>query len=186
MRAQSKLAVKFIRANMMLSAFKTIIGYLITMLEKNTGIKLSRNSISGIYNYLKIDENLTTSGQPTKEQFFLIRDQGYKIIINLAPDNSENSLQDESLLLEKLGLTYIHIPVDFKKPSEKDFQKFVESLDDLNLNETWIHCAANMRVSAFIYRYRCEVLNEEREVARKDLRKIWEPVGVWKKFVSKT
>ncbi len=83
-------------------------------------------------------------------------------------------------------MAYIHIPVDFKNPSEKDFDRFSDLLGGLNWDDTWIHCAANMRVSAFIYRYRCEVLNEDREEAKKDLKKIWEPIGVWKKFISKT
>lgn len=169
-----------------MNTLKTVIGFLLTLIEKHTPLKLSQNSIDGIYNYLKVGQNITTSGQPTEEQFLLIRDKGYKTIINLAPRNTENSLPDEALLLSRLGLTYIHIPVNFKKPSDEDFETFSDSLNRLNLNETWIHCAANMRVSAFVYRYRCDVLHEDRNAAKNDLSKIWEPIGVWKKFISKT
>lgn len=170
----------------MLNTIKTVIGYLLTLIEKSTHFTLSKNSISGIYNYLKIRDTLTTSGQPTEKQFLLIRDSGYKAVINLAPDNSENSLSDEGLLLKNLGIDYVHIPVDFKKPSQNNFDEFSATLGRLNLNDTWIHCAANMRVSAFIYKYRCEVLFENPKEAKKDLEKIWVPIGVWKEFISRT
>jgi len=52
--------------------------------------------------------------------------------------------------------------------------------------KTWVHCAANMRVSAFMYKYRCEILNENAVKAKVDLEKIWEPFGAWKNFISKT
>lgn len=153
------------------------------MLEKYTPIKLSHNSLDGIFNYHLVDGRISTSGQPTEEQFLLIKDAGYKTIINLAPHNTENSLPDEAGVLRDLGLEYVHIPVDFKAPTTADFDKFVESIGASKLDKTWIHCAANMRVSAFVFRYRCDVLNQDVEEARKDLAKIWKPIGAWKKFV---
>lgn len=169
-----------------MNTLKTIIGFLVTLVEKFTPLKLSKNTIEGIYNYLKVSEGLTTSGQPSEEQFLLIRDAGYKTVINLAPHDVENSLSNQARLLSDLGLSYIHIPVDFKNPTSEDFQKFVESISSSNLDEVWIHCAANMRVSAFVYKYRCEVLDEKPEEALADLSKIWQPYGVWKKFIGRT
>ena len=49
----------------------------------------------------------------------------------------------------------------------------------------WVHCAANMRVSAFMYRYRRDVLGQDPKVLEGDLHRIWEPFGVWKAFVSR-
>ncbi len=74
----------------MFTTLRTVIGYLATLVEKYTNLKTSKNSITRIYNYLEVGENLVTSGQPTEEQFVLIRDRGYKTVINLAPENSEN------------------------------------------------------------------------------------------------
>ena len=37
----------------------------------------------------------------------------------------------------------------------------------------WVHCAANARVAAFMYRYRATVLGEQKDVIRKDLEAIW-------------
>ncbi|MDC0948693.1 phosphatase, partial [Gammaproteobacteria bacterium] len=47
------------------------------MITKHTPFDLSRNTLEGIYNYLIISETIATSGQPTEEQFSLIKDEGY-------------------------------------------------------------------------------------------------------------
>ena len=93
--------------------------------------------------------------------------------------------EDEAGVAAGLGLEYIHIPVDFKNPTEGDFSRFTEAMAYMGGREVWVHCAANMRVSAFIYRYRREILGVDKDVAQEDLRKIWEPFGVWKSFVNR-
>ena len=167
------------------NTLKTIVGFFGTLLSKYTPLKLSKNTLEGIYNYHAISSTLTTSGQPSEEQFLLIRDAGYSSVINLAPHSAENSLTDEALLIKQLGLKYTHIPVDFKNPTDEDFEKFVTSIRESESEKTWIHCAANMRVSAFIYKYRLEVLKYDATQAEADLAKIWEPFGVWKQFIKK-
>jgi hypothetical protein len=49
----------------------------------------------------------------------------------------------------------------------------------------WVHCAANMRVSAFIFRYRTAILGENRQTAKDDLFKIWRPNKIWRQFIDK-
>jgi protein tyrosine phosphatase (PTP) superfamily phosphohydrolase (DUF442 family) len=164
--------------------FKTLLGFFITMIEKYTPLKLSKETLEGIYNRLPISNLVTTSGQPTETQFRLIKEAGYQSVINLAPHNAENALADENALLAELGLPYTHIPVDFSHPTESDFQQFVEAMGNVPSQKVWVHCAANMRVSAFMYRYRCEILKEDKHSATKDLHQIWQPFGVWKKFIS--
>jgi hypothetical protein len=60
----------------------------------------------------------------------------------------------------------------------------VETMNGLAGSDVWVHCAANMRVSAFVYRYRREILAESDAAALKDLHRVWEPFGVWKSFVD--
>ncbi|MGB5325450.1 MAG: protein tyrosine phosphatase family protein [Pseudomonadales bacterium] len=165
------------------NTLKTVFGYLLTLLRGGFPATLQRKNLRGIYNYLPLSETLATSGQPTEKQFARIIDAGYKTIVNLAPANAENALADEAALLESLGARYIHIPVDFNKPTEQDFQRFVASIERHSGEKLWVHCAANMRVSAFLYRYRCEINGEDPFLAARDLDKIWTPFGVWKKFI---
>ena len=75
------------------SVIKTVWGFLLTVVEKYTELKLKCDSINETFNYLQIHENLATSGQPTKKQFSLIAEAGYRVVINLAPASVlENSL----------------------------------------------------------------------------------------------
>ena len=83
-----------------------------------------------------------------------------------------------------LGLRYIHIPVDFKNPTEADFKRFQEAIDEVGDAPVHIHCAANYRVSAFLYRYRRAVLGWTEEEARPDLDAIWAPDSVWEAFLT--
>ena len=167
------------------STTKTLLGFVRAFFSRRVPFLKQSESLDGIYNYLLIDDLFATSGQPSERQFELIKDAGYETVINLAPSSIiENSVVDESNLLTRLNLRYIHIPVDFKRPTEEDFQAFVEVLDKFASRKIWIHCAANMRVSAFVYRYRRQVLGESGATALDDLHRIWEPVGVWKTFVE--
>jgi protein tyrosine phosphatase (PTP) superfamily phosphohydrolase (DUF442 family) len=113
----------------------------------------------------------------------MIKTAGFNAVVNLAPHSAENALDNEAQIVADLGLEYIHIPVDFRNPTVDDFARFVAAMNGLAGNEVWVHCAANMRVSAFVYRYRREILGEDDGVALNDLHKVWEPFGVWKSFV---
>lgn len=168
------------------STLKTLRGFVRSVLERHTPLQPVGDSIVDIYNYVKIDERIATSGQPNERQFHLIREAGYGAVINLAPSSVlENSVAEEGAILENLGIEYVHIPIDFMNPTEDDFTKFVHSLDEFSDKKVWVHCAANARVSAFVYRYRCSVLGDAAADAGADLRKIWEPFGVWKKFIAR-
>lgn len=74
-----------------------------------------------IDNFRAIDATLTTSGQPTEDQLRAVADEGYEVVINLALHNHPRySLPDEAGLVESLGMTYIHIPVQFEAPGEAE------------------------------------------------------------------
>lgn len=169
---------------MTINTIKTVFGFCVSLLRKYRFIKRTNGGIDGIYNYHLISNNVATSGQPTAAQFSLIKEAGYSVVINLAPHNAENSLANEASLLRELCLHYIHIPVDFKSPEKRDFEKFVTAMNDSLASKVWVHCAANMRVSAFMYKYRCEVLNEHPQKVQLDLKQIWEPFGVWREFIK--
>ena len=48
----------------------------------------------------------------------------------------------------------------------------------------FVHCAANLRVSAFIYLYRQIKQNWSEEEAKIDLEKIWTPNKIWTQFIE--
>jgi len=169
----------------MLNTVKTSLGFFVAVIEKYTPLSFRGEGLEHTYNFLKISDDLTTSGQPTEQQIRLMKEAGYQTVINLAPRSVlENSLQTERALLASLEMAYIHIPVDFRNPTQGNFDQFVSSMQAHSGDKVWVHCAANARVSAFVYKYRCLVLGENKQVAEVDLKKIWEPWGVWKAFIT--
>ncbi len=164
---------------------KTVLGYVLTRIEKFAGFSLKGSQLEAIFNYLPINSQLATSGQPTKNQFKSIQRAGYTNIINLAPTNAKNTLRNEAALVADLGMDYINIPVDFSNPTEQDFAQFLSQLKSHSNKKIWVHCAANMRVSCFIFKYRTAILDENLSDAEADLKKIWQPNKTWQNFIDK-
>jgi len=77
-----------------------------------------------IYNWQRLDDRITTSGQPTEQQLADIQGLGVRHIINLGLHTHEKALPDEAASVGRLGMTYIHIPVNFQNPTDEDFAKF--------------------------------------------------------------
>ena len=78
----------------------------------------------GIYNWRRLDDRITTS-----EQLAEIQGLGVKHVVNLALHTHEKALPDEAASVSRLGMEYIHIPVDFQNPTEQDFQQFCAVMD---------------------------------------------------------
>ncbi len=169
----------------MSNTIKTIVGFVKSWVSRRVPIGSQNHSLTGIYNYVPIEDLFPTSGQPSEAELAEIGKAGFSTVINLAPSSVlENSVIDEEEILSAAGVNYVHLPVDFAAPSDEDFERFTNALDQVGNDKVWVHCAANMRVSAFVYRYRVTVLNQPEQEARRDLEKIWEPFGVWKGFIG--
>ncbi|HEX5319720.1 MAG TPA: protein tyrosine phosphatase family protein [Stellaceae bacterium] len=137
-----------------------------------------------IYNWLRLDDRITTSGQPTEPQLADIRALGVRHVVNLGLHSHEKALPDEAASLARLGMTYIHIPVDFANPTDGDFARFCAAMDELKDVPVHVHCIANYRVSAFFYRYRRDVLGMDAARARAEMEQIWRPKDVWAAFIK--
>src|SRR6202047_2067042 len=138
-----------------------------------------------IYNWRRLDDRITTSGQPTEPQLADIQALGVRHVINLGLHTHEKALPDEAASVSRLGMEYIHIPVDFQNPTEQDFQQFCAVMGLLKDAPVHVHCIANYRVSAFFYRYRRDVLGMDETQARAEMEAIWQPPGVWAAFVDR-
>lgn len=167
------------------STLVTSLGFMGTFLERWLPTSLRSAKIEDIFNYLPLSDTLATSGQPTELQLASIEKAGFRTVINLAPHGLENSLKNEAELITRLGMKYIHIPVDFKNPTDENFAAFCAVLKQVGNEKTFVHCAANMRVSAFMYRYRTQILKQDPSTAQTDLHKIWKPFEAWEDFIQK-
>ncbi len=138
---------------------------------------------SGIFMWRRIDERLTTSGQPAEAQLAEIGGLGVTHVVNLGLHTHEKALADEAGCVRALGLEYIHIPVDFDGPAEADFEQFRAVMRGLAGETIHVHCIANLRVAAFLYRYHREAGMPEAE-AREIMERVWRPGGAWAWFIG--
>jgi len=145
---------------------------------------MSHNCLENIYNYLKISDKIATAGQPSVEQFSHIKEAGYQVVINIALKDSSNALRNEQEIVEAEEMQYIHIPVIWENPTEDKLQKFIQVMKANVDKKVFVHCAANKRVSAFIYLYRRSQEGVNEEIAKKDLHQIWVPNKVWQQFIK--
>jgi protein tyrosine phosphatase (PTP) superfamily phosphohydrolase (DUF442 family) len=141
--------------------------------------------IEDIYNFLQLSSQIATAGQPTLQQYPTIATAGYQVVINLALKESANALENEDAIVTNLGLEYIHIPVLWETPTIENFQEFVRVMEVNVERKILIHCAANMRVSAFVHLYRQIYLGVDEATARQDLVKIWTPNEVWQTYIDR-
>ena len=141
------------------------------------------NRLIRIRNFLRIDDGLATSGMPEPDDFTALRKAGFDIVINLALPTSDNALPNEGELVSAQGMTYVRIPVKFDAPQSADFERFTRVMDACAGQRVFVHCAANMRVSAFVFLHRLRH-GTDRVTAESDLKKIWNPEGVWRAFMN--
>lgn len=138
-----------------------------------------------ITNYVRISEDLSTSGQIAYDQISTLQEAGFEVVINLAPANETvNSL--EGYLVVEQGMSYVHIPVSWREPSQRDLQFFFDVMEANHGRKVYVHCFANMRVSAFVYLYRTLHEGVSEAQARADLEKVWKPEELeqWGAFIG--
>jgi protein tyrosine phosphatase (PTP) superfamily phosphohydrolase (DUF442 family) len=139
--------------------------------------------VESISDFLWLSERIATAGQPTIAQYPAIAAAGYRVVINLGLKDSPNALADEAEIASNLGLEYIHIPVAWNAPTREDFQIFVKAMEVHLQHKIFVHCAANKRVSVFMYLYQIHQ-GIDSMTAGKDLAKIWVPNLIWQNFIN--
>lgn len=144
-------------------------------------------STTEIYNYRKVDDQISTSGQPSAEQLKSAAQDGFQTVINLATSKSDNALADEANLVQSLGMAYYHIPVDWERPLESDFETFEQVLSQHAGSKILIHCAANLRATAFYALYALRHLGWSETRAENFRASIWRgsDYPIWEKFINR-
>jgi len=132
-------------------------------------------SLEQVLNFYQITADIGTSGQPRREQFERIAEQGYTSVINLAMHNSDNAIPDEGNVVTALGMSYFHIPVPFDQPTAQHVKKFIHLLNALEGEKVFVHCALNARVSAFMYKYLTLCKGQTAESSTSPLLRKWLP-----------
>ncbi len=135
----------------------------------------AESDLATVYNYVKVSESLATSGQIAYDQIESLRDAGYELVVNLAPA-SAGANELEGFLVVEAGLSYVHIPVDWREPSMRDLDMFYRVMEANKDRKVYVHCFANMRASAFTYLYRTLVAGVDDETALADMHAVSDPM----------
>lgn len=144
----------------------------------------ANNPASSITNYLQISDQLASSGQPEENQFKLIKNEGYDVVINLAMPNSENVIPEEGNIVTAYGMSYVNIPVPWEAPTKHHLEQFFGVMRAFEGKKIWVHCVKNFRVSAFLYQYYRLVLEKPEEQSKAVIFEGWEPIEIWQDFME--
>src|SRR5499427_10209065 len=108
----------------------------------------SAQEVPPIRNFLQVNEQFCTGGQPRLEHLAKLKSDGVKAIINLRQP-SEHRASEEEAEAKKQGLRYFNIPVVYGEPKDEQVDEFLKITDDPENRPAFIHCTAAIRVGAF-------------------------------------
>lgn len=140
--------------------------------------------VNNIKNYVRVCDNIATSGQPGRGDFAEIANAGYSAVVNLAIGTSPDAIPDEAEVVAAGRMAYHHIPVVWTAPELSDLDRFFSVMDSLRGGKVWVHCVVNMRASAFVYLYRLINLGVPEEEAIRPMNEVWEPDEIWRGFIE--
>jgi protein tyrosine phosphatase (PTP) superfamily phosphohydrolase (DUF442 family) len=132
-----------------------------------------------IRNFVQLTDHVGTAGQPTRGQFDLLAEAGYRHVVNIGMPDHPDAVADEGDIVTRLGLTYVHIPVPFDAPRPVHLRDFCRVVEALWEDPLFIHCIMNHRVTAFMYHYLTKVMGYDEARARSPMFDVWEPDEVW-------
>ena len=128
---------------------KVLLGMFALLLAACGSSKAQQNTeVPPIRNFLRVNADYCTGGQPRLEHLEKLKADGVKAIINLRPAGEHRAAEEEAKAKE-LGLRYINIPVVYAEPKDADADEFLKVTDDPANRPAFIHCAAGIRVGAF-------------------------------------
>ncbi len=140
-------------------------------------------ALAEITNFRQYSASFASSGQPSREQFQSLADQGFERVVYIAFTNNDNALSDADRLVKSLGMEYMHVPVDFNNPLADDFYAFADSMRRNPDKKTLLHCQVNARATAFSFLYRVIYNDVPIAEAKADMNSVWQPNAVWRDFI---
>jgi len=140
-------------------------------------------TLADITNFRQYSATFASSGQPTKDQFSAIAENGFERIVYIAFTNNANALPDADQVVKGLGMEYMHIPVTWDNPLPSDFYAFADSLRRDTDKKTLLHCQVNARATAFSFLYRVIYEGVSIAEAKTDMNTVWQPNETWRDFI---
>ena len=99
-----------------------------------------------IRNFVRVNDQFCTGGQPRLEHFAQLKAEGVKAVINLGA--GEHRADEEEAAVKGLGMRDFK-PRRFGSPTDEQATEFLRLTDDPANRPAFIHCTAAIRVGAF-------------------------------------
>jgi uncharacterized protein (TIGR01244 family) len=107
-----------------------------------------QTDVPPIRNFLQVTPEFCTGGQPRLEHFAKLNADGVKAVLNLRRPGEHRAAEEQDAV-EKAGMKYFNIPVNYQEPSPGNVDEFLRITDDPANRPMFIHCTAAIRVGAF-------------------------------------
>ena len=140
-------------------------------------------ALTEIINFRQYSDRFASAGQPTREQFQAIAEQGFERVVYIAFTNNPNALPDADQVVKELGMEYMQVPVDFSNPLPDEFYAFADYMERNRDKKTLSHCQVNARATAFSFLYRVIYDGVSIMDAKTDMNTVWQPNEVWRDFI---
>ena len=102
---------------------------------------------SDILNFLQVNTEFCTAGQPTSEQLSKLKQDGIRTVLNLRVP-SEHDAAAEEAAVRALGMNYLNIPIAGANVEDSQVTTFLTFTDNEDNRPMFIHCASANRVGA--------------------------------------
>ena len=107
--------------------------------------------------YLVIDNVVSRSAQPQKEDFIWLKEQGVTDVIDFRTKPDYGIDFNEENEVKKLGMKFHHIPSYTRHPNEENIKLFLNITDEIaqNNGKAHIHCKAGVDrtgMYSFVYK----------------------------------
>ena len=144
---------------------------LVVLVASTVAQQAPQQDYPSIINFLRINQQICTGGQPSLEALAKMKGEGIKAIINLRRP-SEHDAEAEAAKAKELGLRYFNIPVSVLEPKDEQAAEFLKLTSDPANRPAFIHCASANRVGGLWMIRRVLVDGWKLEDAEAEARKI--------------
>jgi uncharacterized protein (TIGR01244 family) len=143
----------------------------LTLLATQAQTPAAPADVSAIRSFMRVNTDFCTGGQPRLEHFAQLKAEGVRSVLNLRTPG-EHRAAEEQEAVEKAGLKYFNVPVEYQHPAPEQVDQFLKITDDPANRPMFIHCTAAIRVGAFWMIRRVLRDGYTQEVALEEARKV--------------
>lgn len=130
-------------------------------------------------NFYQYSEKLASGAQPTEAEIVELKKAGFEVVFNISTSSARNSVANEASIVEKLGMKYVHFPVDCSDLQPFHYNTFKGIMNGISEKKVFVHCGANIKSSNLVHIYEVLELGKDEQESLRTLQKIQQPEDKW-------